>query len=118
MQTKKVRKKLFIGCIIVAALLYIAFFMPLPFIPSLWEENALRHRMAGDISRRVIGLHEEKIILMLGEPEPNWTTFVYRLRNPVHSHSWRHLIIFFDEDGIATRTGNGNLFHWGEFRIE
>jgi len=114
-KAKKLTTKIFIGCIVALILSWVVFFMPLPFINALWEENILRHRMAWDISRRVIGLHEDEIILILGEPEPYWETFIYPLRNPNHSSSFRHLIIFFDEDGFARLIGDGHPYHWGVF---
>ena len=85
-------------------LLYAVFFIPLPFIPSLWEANTLRHRMTHDVSRLVIGLHEAEIIQMLGEPHVFDTMLYYRLRAPSHQWFWQSLVIRFDENRIAIET--------------
>jgi len=108
-----------IGCIVAVILLFIVFVMPLPFISSLWEDEILRRRMADDVSRRVVGLHTEEIILMLGEPDvkdrhrrDDLSALVYRLRDPEHERFWQHLIIFYDENDIAVNTSIGNPLHF------
>ena len=107
------RKKLLIGGIAIVSFLYIAFLMPLPFIDTLWENHSLRHRMTGSISRNVVGLHEGDIIRMLGESEGYYRRhiLVYRVRSEEHEWRWQHLVIFLDEDGIATDTIVANPAH-------
>ena len=97
-------EKLIIAGVVLVILLLAVFIMPLPFIPSLWEDNTLRHRMTHDVSRRIIGLHEEEIIQMLGEPHVFATMFYYRLRAPDHTWFWQSLVIRFDENRIAIET--------------
>ena len=112
MRTKlSTKKKYLVGGATILTMIYIVFFIPLPFVSVLWEENIHRHRMHKDINRRIIGLHEDEIVVMLGEPEPGWRTLVYRLRPPNHSHSWNALIIFFDENNIAINTITANPIH-------
>ena len=104
-------KKPIVACVILLILLYVIFFMPLPFISALWEADIFRYRMEWDVSRRVMGLQGEEIILMLGEAEAlDWypTAWVYR----IGPQSWRSLIIFFDENGVAVRTATGNPLHF------
>ena len=107
------RKKLLISGIAIVALLYIACFMPLPFIDTLWESHTLRHRMTGSITRSVVGLHEEDIVLMLGESEGYYRqrVLVYRVRSEEHQWRWQHLVIFLDENGLATDTIVANPAH-------
>ena len=106
------RKRLIIGCLAVVFLLYGAFLMPLPFMGTLWENNMLRHRMTGSITQSVTGLHEDDIILMLGEPDGHHGHMLaYRIRGDSHMWFWQHLIIFLDEDGIATGTITANPAH-------
>ena len=97
-------EKLIITGVVLVILLPAVFFMPLPFIPTLWEDNTLRHRMAWDVSRRVVGLHEDEIIQMLGEPYVFDSMLYYRLRTPSHQWFWQSLVIRFDENRIAIET--------------
>ena len=115
MDKRKARwKKRIVACVILLILLYVIFFMPLPFVSALWEENILRHRMAWDVSRQVVGLHEAEIIQMLGEPYTFDTMLYYPLRGPNHSWFWQSLVIRFDEERIAINTiSHINPYHVG-----
>ena len=67
------------------------------------------------MSQLVIGLHQEDIISMLGNPDPPDTPYkrplvwIYSFGYP---WSWAGaIIIFFDEDGIAINTVIANPIH-------
>ena len=102
MKKRSLRKKLFISGIIAVALIIFLVSLP-PIISTLYWNN---------VSQRVVGLHQEEIILMLGEPErgapPRLTSSVwlYRIRQNMY------LLIFFDEGDIAVRTKIGNPLHF------
>ena len=117
---KRLRKKLLIGSIVALVVVFILFFMPLPFISTLWQADIFRHRMDWDVWPRVVGLHQEQITSMLGTPEDiafastspaidvigagvaATSTWGYRI------DSQRSLIISFDEDGFAIHTVTGH----------
>lgn len=119
MAKKSKRKWVLLCCIAgIIALIYLVFFMPLPFVKTLWEDNILRHRMAWDINRRVVGLHEDEIIQMLGEPYQFNSMIYYRLRSPDHHWFWSSLVIRFDETRIAVDTINHvNPYHVSPFPL-
>ena len=111
---------LIVGITAIMHIFYMIFFMPLPFISSLWEENIHRHRMLRDVEQRIMGLHKEEVILMLGEPNPQQpfqpdSIFLYELRPRGHSHAWNHLIIWFDQNDFVRNTSSGNPLHHGIF---
>jgi len=108
------KRKLFISVTFSMVLLYAVFFMPLPFFSALWEENInFRYRMAWDISRRIKWLDQNDIILMLGEPEPhNYASSAWIYRIGPEDKPWNCLIIYFNENHIATRIYTGNPLHY------
>ena len=110
---------LLIGCAVLFLLVWAYLFtpLPLPFIRNLWEEGVLRNNMAGSASRRVNGLHQEDIVLMLGEPDrdsPRWLSSI-RPMSPwlycvnQNNEIGRYFVIFFDEDGFARHIEIGSL---------
>ena len=108
------QKRLIIAGVISFLLIYIIFFMPLPFVSTLWEDNILRHRMTWDVSRRVVGLHEEEVIQMLGEPYTFGAMIYYRLRGPDHRWFWASFVIRLDEARIVIDTiSHINPYHVG-----
>lgn len=116
MKTKrKWSRGLLIGIGATLALIYSIFLIPLPFVSSLWEQEVLRYRMAQGAQWRATGLHRDEVVQLLGESAQSTLcgSFVYPLRDPSHSHSWQHLIIFFDENDIATRAAAGKPVHFG-----
>ena len=117
---RKVRRskinKLLAVCLIVLFLGLVLFYMPLPYISTLWEIGILRGNMVGSVSQRVEGLHLEEVTLILGESEreaPEW------LLSPRQPEAWlyrvgggRYFVVFFDSDGIVVRTQTGNPMHF------
>jgi len=107
MKKKMLQKKLLISSIVTIVLICIVFyfFMPLPFISALWEENIARERMAGDVSQRVSGLHREDVIAMLGlseETERGRVSFDFAFQYKIDQR--RCLMILFGEDDMVVHT--------------
>jgi len=63
------RKKIFIGTIIILCCLYMLLLMPLPHIYDLWVSHTARHRMVDSVTKKVIGLSKDEIVNLLGEPD-------------------------------------------------
>lgn len=73
MKAKRVKRKKLLICGIVGisgiilmyfTLSFVAVMVPLPFVRPLWNANRyFRYSMRMDVSRRVIGLHQEDKIL-------------------------------------------------------
>jgi len=116
----KKRTKLLIGSIISIVLVYtaasfIAIFITLPFVGPLWHTNGFfRYSMRQDVSQRVIGLHQDDVVAMLGEPntDPHYSSpqaWIYNI-----GLSWGYggaIIIFFDDSGIAEEVVVANPIH-------
>jgi len=112
----KIFIKIFLGihilaiAFIIGALIFMA--MPLPFRSSLWESHTARYRMVGSVSKKVIGLHRDEIVTLLGEPHPSQGNFTapgrgmyYVLGHPRGYFRFGVkidiLVIFLDENSIA-----------------
>ena len=108
------KKKLIVVCAALVLVLFVVFAMPFPFIGTLWENDIARNRMVAHVRWTVVGLHRDEIVLMLGEPDFNSSSrgIAYCINHPVQ---WRRLVIFTDENGIATRTLIGNPLHFGVY---
>jgi len=108
------KKKICVLSVCLLLLMFVYFFINLPFVGVLWEADILRANMSRSISRRVDGLHLEEVILLLGEPEqdtPGWLSgfravppLLYCLPN-----NGEYLVIFFDEDGFARHVERGHI---------
>ena len=106
------RRKLLAVCLIALIALPFVLFMPFLFIGTLWDVCFLRHRMAWDVRQRVVGLHEDEIIQLLGEPYTFANMIYYRLRCSSHMWFWQSLVIQFDDARIAIETiSHVNPYH-------
>ena len=115
------RKKLFLGVISGIVLIYfiaslLAVMGTLPFIRPLWNTNRyFRFSMRADVSQRIVGLHQDDIIYMLGNPDPPHPHYggpYVWIYSTGQSWAWAGaIIIFFNEDGIAERTVVSNPIH-------
>ena len=73
--------------------------------------------MARSVSRHVNGLHQEELIIILGEPDrdsPRWLSSIRPLPPWLYCVNrnngiGRYLVIFFDEDGFARHIEIGHI---------
>ncbi|MCL1787607.1 MAG: hypothetical protein FWG38_06435 [Defluviitaleaceae bacterium] len=88
---------------VVALVIYVVFFMPLPYVNPLWSFRSLQPRMAQSAGERMLGFSRDEVIDRLGEPTPRTVNVLHgpdAIAYMVRARGMRHyfLIIWFDDD--------------------
>ena len=109
---------LFIAGIALVLILVLIFLAPLPFIHTMWNTNiGQRWRMSGAVSCQITGLSQDEVQEILGPPQHVGGSIGGRLAisypSPRPGQEWLHIIIFFNEDGVAQSVSSGNPAHFG-----